>query len=158
VLKLYKGKTANVKTVRKLETRLGIALSDPFRKFVFSNDGAIPEANKFIGNEELGCGVDAFISVEEIWHEKSLLNNLNQLAYPIAWAAGGNYIVIDPNSKNEVFFWDHEVENSLTYLAENFDEFLKNLVAFDLKILEDSPRKVISGWVDPDFLKSLKVH
>ena len=74
----------------------------------------------------------------------------------MAWAEGGNYVFVDEAMNGAVFFWDHEIPEEPTKLADNFQAFLDGLQPFDVKSIELKPGQVKRVWVDPEFLKKLK--
>jgi hypothetical protein len=100
--------------------------------------------------------VNGFIPVRDITQEAQHIENLGAGSFPIAWAEGGNYILMDLASGGTVSYWDHEQPDSPTELAESFLSFLDLLEPFDATAVELKPGQVISAWIDPDFLKSLK--
>ncbi|MBX3432813.1 MAG: SMI1/KNR4 family protein [Pirellulales bacterium] len=97
-------------------------------------------------------GVNRFIPVRQILAERKNIEELSARAFPIAWAEGGNYVLIDLDAAGAVFFWDHETAES-TKLADDFDGFLATLQPFNVDDIELKPGQVKSVWVDPDFLK-----
>ena len=78
------------------------------------------------------------------------------MAYPIAWAEGGNYVFIDEGKNGAVFFWDHEVPEEIKEVAPNFEAFLDHLEPFDINAIQLKPEQVKKAWIDPEFLKRLK--
>lgn len=156
-IKLKGGKSASKGTVEKLESALGCAISKSFRRFVSENDGAKPENNIFKICKDNDSGVNQFIPVSKISAERQYIDNIPSRAYPIAWAEGGNYVLLDEGKDGQVYFWDHELpDDNIIKLADNFDEFLSMLEPFDIDSVELKPGQVIEVWADPDFLKSIK--
>ncbi len=78
------------------------------------------------------------------------------MAYPVAWADGGDFVFIDEGRNGSIFYLNHEVFNDHTKLADNFDAFLDLLEPFDVRSIELKPGQVKKVWVDPEFLKKLK--
>lgn len=156
-IKLKGGKSATPKAVQKLEAALGCSISESFRRFVSENDGSKPEANIFKIGTDNDAGVNQFIPVSEILEERRSLENLPNRAYPIAWAEGGNYVLLDEGKGGQVYFWDHELpDENIIRLADNFDEFLSMLEPFDINSVELKPGQVKKVWIHPEFLKRIK--
>jgi hypothetical protein len=155
-IKLTEGKPASEETIRMLEKALGSRLSDLVKVFLLKHDGAEPESNIFKISGENESGVNCFIPVAEILTERDRIENIPDMAYPIAWAEGGNYVFIDEGKNGAVFFWDHEVPEEITELAPNFEAFLDHLEPFDIKAIHLKPGQVKKAWIDPEFLKRLK--
>ena len=155
-IKLKNGKCASELDFHALEEDLGYRLSESFRAFCRSNDGAEPETNIFriIGRNE--SAVNRFIPVNGILNQSSFIENLPERAYPIAWAEGGNYVFIDEDQGGAVFFWDHENPVQITKLEADFEAFLHVLEPFDIKSVQLMPDQVKKVWVNPDFMKKLK--
>ena len=74
----------------------------------------------------------------------------------MAWAEGGNYVLVDEGRKGTVWFWDHEIPDAPTELAPNFGAFLNLLEPFDIATIQLKPGQVKKVWIDPEFLKRLK--
>jgi hypothetical protein len=55
--------------------------------------------------------VNEFIPVSEILRERAYIENIPKRAYPVAWTACGNYVVVDEDRYGAVFFG---TTNSLT--------------------------------------------
>lgn len=155
-IRLKNGKGASEERILSLEATLGCRLSDSFRNFLQTHDGAEPETNRFRINEKNSSGVNRFIPVREIQRERTRIENIPRGAYPIAWAEGGNYVFVDEDKGDAVFFWDHEIPDKPVKLASGFDAFLELLEPFDIKTVQLKPSQVKKVWVDPDFLKTLK--
>jgi len=154
-LKLTKGRVALSADIATLETILGGLPSCEFIDFVRENDGAEPETNIFridAGNES---GVNGFIPVCKIVEEMRHIENLPEKSFPIAWAEGGNYVLINQAVGGAVFFWDHERPDNLIRLGDSFLAFLELLKPFDVSAVELKPGQVKKAWINPDFLKSL---
>jgi hypothetical protein len=143
-VKLKNGRPAAEGMALTLEHALGCRLSDSFKGFISSRDGAKPETNIFKINEQNDSGVNGFIP------------DIPAKAYPVAWAEGGNYVFIDEGKNGAVYFWDHEAPQSVTELAANFGAFLDPLEPFDINTIELKPGQVKKVWVDPEFLNRLK--
>ena len=153
---LHQGKPAPKEAILALEAFIGHDISAAFREFLEANDGAKPESNIFKISVDNDSGVNKFIPVSQIPQELELIGNLPPRTYPIAWAEGGNYVVIDEDREGKVFFWDHETRGSLIMLANNLGEFLMLLHPFDARSIPLRPDQVKRVWVDPEFLKKLK--
>jgi len=155
-IKLKNGKSASEEAVRALEVILDCRLSNSFRMFLQTEDGAAPETNIFKISDGNESGVNRFIPVCEIRSERALIENLPPKAYPIAWAEGGNYVFVDEERGGAVFFWDHEEPEKIYELAIDFARFLDVLEPFDVKMVQLKPGQVKKVWIDPEFLKKLK--
>lgn len=153
---LLNGTKADIVDVRNLERSIGSKLPNSYIEFVNSQDGAEAADNLFRGTKSDNCGVSGFIPVKQVEKERLLVEGLNSSLIPVAWAEGGNYVVLDKAQNFEVFFWDHEVAEPSEKLADNFEEFLEGLEPFDPKTVELKPEQILGSWIDPDFLKSLK--
>ena len=123
--------------------------------FLGEHDGAEPETNIFSVDEQNDSGVNQFIPARRILREREGLDNLAPHAIPVAWAEGGNYVLVDIDRNGEVQFWDHETSN-ISKLANDFDSFLSSLRPFSVDDVELKPGQVKSAWVDPDFLNGSK--
>lgn len=142
--------------VDALTAGLGFVLSSDLSRFFSEFNGAKPEANFFEYGECGDGGVNGFIPVSKILDECKYLNGIDRRIFPIAWAEGGNYVVIDIDRAQSVFFWDHENVEGMYFLADNIYDFIDSLRPFDEggKLLREG--QVESAWIDPDFLKSLQ--
>lgn len=153
---LSNGTKADIDDIRNLERSIGDKLPTSFLKFVNNQDGAKAATNVFTGSQSDNCSISQFIPVKQIQKEKLIVEGLAPTLIPIAWAEGGNYVVLDQKQNFEVFFWDHEVAEQSEKLAADFAEFLERLEPFDPKTVELKPEQILDAWIDPDFLKSLK--
>lgn len=155
-LELANGSPASKEDIAFLEQKLRTPLPADLVAFLQLYDGAEPEPNIFKIGATNAAGVNGFIPAGDIPREAQYVENLRAGSFPIAWAEGGNYILVDAASGGAVFFWDHEIPDSTTKLADSFPSFLDLLEPFDAKTMQLTPGQVISAWVDPDFLKALK--
>lgn len=154
-IKLSQGQTATASDIRLLEHRLGITLPPAFLKFIAENDGAIPEPNIINVGEKNSSGINQFIPVREIPSEMRAIENLPLQSFPIGWAEGGNYFIIDPKVDGKVFFWDHECPEEIVVIADGIQAFLEMLEPFDLNTIVLEPGQVKKAWIDPEFLKDI---
>lgn len=155
-IEIKNGRPASGEAILALEEVLGCRLSDSFRDFLATNDGAEPETNIFKIDDNNDCGVNQFIPVAEIRKERAYIENISPRAYPVAWAECGNYVFIDEDKDGAVSFWDHEIPEQPTQLAVSFGAFLELLEPFDIRTIQLKPGQVRKVWVDPEFLKQLK--
>lgn len=155
-MELTKGSSASKKDVAYLAQKLETQLPPDLLAFLQLYDGAEPGPNTFKIGATNEAGVNGFIPVRDIAREAQNIENLGAGSFPIAWAEGGNYILIDRASGGAVFFWDHELPDSPTKLADSFRSFLDLLEPFDATTIQLKPGQLISASIDPDFLKSLK--
>ena len=155
-IKLQNGKPASSQAIEEIQAAIGHVLSDSFKNFSQTSSGAKPETNILKSSESCDVGVNAFIPVEEILEERRHIENLPKHAYPVAWAEGGNYIVVDEGRSGAVYFWDHELPEGMVELAPGFNAFLERLEPFDISKVELKPGQVKKAWIDPKFLDRLK--
>jgi len=151
----YHGKPATKEAISALEQAIGHDISATFLRFVEENDGAEPQSNIFKIGEDNDCGVNEFIPVSQIPGEIKIIEDLPHHAYPVAWAEGGNYVIINEGRGGAVFFYDHEIFEGLTMLASNFEEFLMTLQPFDPKSVHVRPDQIKKVWISPEFQKIL---
>jgi hypothetical protein len=150
----HKGRPAQEAQITALERALGFELPQDYRQFVLASDGATPETNVFRIGAENESGVNQFIPIISIVPEKSLLvSELPNRCFPIAWAEGGNYVCLQIQNGTRVLFWDHEVPNRPTVLADSFTAFLELLRPFDVISIELKPKQVVGVWVSPKLKK-----
>ncbi len=154
-VKLSKGSAASPDDVALLEAKLGEPLVRDYLTFLERNDGAEAESNICAIDRASNCAVTGFIPVRDIPEEMSWIENLPDRAFPIAWAEGGNYVLLDQGKGGAVFFWDHELPDDMIRIADDFDAFLETLEPFDPSSVVLKPEDVKKAWIDPDFLKSL---
>ena len=137
-----------------LNSSLGGRLPNEYIEFLLSYNGAKPATNIFSVNEGNECGVDEFIPCKTVIKELPRIDHVSKDMLPIAWAEGGNYILLSLVS-GKIYFWDHEVPEEPTELATGITEFLDLLKPFDASSVELKEGQVESAWIDPDFLKNL---
>lgn len=154
-LKLLKGRAVSQSEIAALGQKIGFNIAPEFAEFVVKNDGAEPETNIFKIDENNESGVNGFIPVDQIYKESSLIENLPQFSFPVAWTEGGNYVLICQGENGSVYFWDHEQPEKMKKLADNFNSFLNSLEPFDIKTVKLKSGQVKEAWIDPDFFKSL---
>lgn len=154
-VKLTKGRPALPSDIERLQREIGATLPNSFLEFVRQHDGAEPEINIFKIGSANESGVSGFIPVRNITGERANIDALPPTAFPIAWAEGGNYLVIDAAS-GAVYFWDHEQPTPLVRMAPDFAAFIEKLEPFDPSSIRLKPGQVKSAWIDPDFLKNLE--
>lgn len=146
------GGSASMADIAAVEEFLGTELPTGLKSFIAEHDGAKPETNIFRITNENDSGVNRFIPARQFVSERKFIDNLPPRAFPLAWAEGGNYVLVDMNAREAVFFWDHETQE-LIRLAEDFNDFLGSLQPFNVDDVELKSGQVKSVWVDPDFLK-----
>lgn len=151
-IKIGKGGEASAADIAALEEFLGSELPAEFKSFLAEHDGAEPETNIFRISDSNDSGVNRFIPARQYLSERERVGDLPPRAFPLAWAEGGNYVVIDIDAGGSAHFWDHETAE-LTKLADSFDGFLDLLQPFNVDDIELKPGQVKSVWVDPDLLK-----
>lgn len=148
--------------IKEVERVLGLSFPDSYIRTLALCNGARPEANVFEQDSKM-YGVTKFFEVSEIPHQKELLDRFNPSdRLPIAYSEGGNYICLGTSGDEVglVFFVDHEIPGGKAYtkIADSIEDFLERLRPFDIS--EVAPAGGIKGvsWIDPEFLKSLKLN
>lgn len=134
----------------------GIIVPEKFKKYLQEFNGAQPETNVFSIDEKNESGVNKLIPISQMIEEQKYLDNVGESVFPIAWAEGGNYVVVDFDKNASIYFWDHEEPENQTVLGSDVYDFLSKLKPFDPDSVELKEGQVESAWIDPDFLKSLK--
>ena len=158
-IKLSKGRPASDEVILALEAALGHRLSDSFRDFLRTQDGAKPELNIFKVSDNNESRVNRFIPANEILSERADIEMFpkKKHQYPVAWLECGNYAFIDEDRNGSVLFWDHESPEEIVELAPSFGAFLDLLEPFDIKTVTLKPGQVVKRvWIDPAFLERLK--
>ena len=148
------GRVAAPADIRTLESSSGIALEPEYRDFISQHDGATPDANIFVVAENNNAGITRFIPVDKIREEMSFIEELPHRWFPVAWAEGGDYVLIASDEAGGVWYWDNEIEGGFTRLADNFGAFLESLEPFDPNNVEPPQGHVV--WFDPEFVKNVK--
>ena len=157
-----KGSPLISKDVDRLQHMMGGPLPEDYLGFLRKYNGGIPETNEFpIPNAASGSGINQFLSAGEVINQKKkLVNRLPQIAWPIAFAEGGNYVCLVCREKPGIYFWDHELEQeedempgweNMFLLASTFEEFWQALEPMRLEDIRLEPGQVKSVWIDPDF-------
>lgn len=155
-IKFSKPKAIEQKDMIAFSQAIGCTLSGEVERFFLELNGSKPETNIFTVNEDNESGVNELIPVSKVLDERKYLDYVGGEVFPIAIAEGGNYVVIDFDKGQSVWFWDHEDPRNMTRLASSIYEFLDNLMPFDSESVELKDGQVESAWIDPDFFKSLK--
>lgn len=140
--------------LERLREWIGSDLPSSYLDFVAAHDGAEPAPNSLntVDNE---VGVRRFIPVGEAPTLAERIDGFPVHVIPIAEDDCGNYFYVEPKT-GAVYFWDHEVEGRDEKVAENAAGFVERLEQFDANRAQVAPGQVISSWIDPDFLASLK--
>lgn len=155
-IKLSNGKRAAPNDITALQRKIGELLPSEYLRFLAKNDGAEPETNIFKVGELNDSSVSAFIPIKDIIHEMQYIENIPCKAFPVAWAEGGNFILMNQAAQGEILFWDHELPEEMLKIADSFDHFLDSLKPFDINSVKLKPGQVQKAWIDPNFLKSLQ--
>jgi len=153
-IKMRNGRSATPGEIARFEGQIGHSLPLSFLEFVRKHDGAEPETNLFKIGEAIESGVNGFIPIGEILVERANIEGIPSTLIPVAWAEGGNYVLLDLTS-GVLLFWDHEQPNFKIRLVSDFASFIGMLEPFDPASIKLRPGQVESVWIDPDFLKSL---
>lgn len=69
-------------------------LPEDYKKFLQKYDGATPETNLFNMSDGNNSGVSKFISLKNVKAEAQNLGKDRDALLPVAWAEGGNYVVL----------------------------------------------------------------
>jgi len=155
-IKFSKPKAIEQKDIEAFSHDFGYLLSDDLINFFLEFNGSKPESNFFIISENNESRVNELIPISSILEECKYLDQVGKGVFPIAIAEGGNYVVVDLDQKQSVYFWDHEKPKNMTKLANNIYDFLDHLMPFDLNSVELKNEQIESVWIDPDFLKRFK--
>jgi hypothetical protein len=131
-------------------------LDSGFLEFVAQHDGAEPQANIFKVGAANESGINGFIAVRDIVSEMPRIENLPSESYPVAWAEGGNYVIVNQADNGAVFFWDHEQPRDLFKLADSFRSFLELLEPFDVSSVGLRSGQIKKAWIDPEFQKQFQ--
>lgn len=154
-VKLNKEKIIPISEIESFESKVGISLPALYRNFLLNHNGVEPETNIFKIDKKNDSGVNGFIPLNRILDECKFLDHISEAVFPIAWAEGGNYVVIDLGGNGAIYFWDHEEPQLKHKLADDFNQFITSLKPFDPSKLELKEGQVENAWIDPDFLKNL---
>jgi hypothetical protein len=155
-VKFSKSKAIEQKEINLFSQALGCSLPSDLEKFFIEFNGSKPETNIFTVSENNESGINELIPISKILEECKYLTHVGKKAFPVAIAEGGNYVVIDLDKDQSVYFWDHEEPQNMIKLANSIYEFLDSVMPFDPDSVELKEGQVESAWIDPDFLKSLK--
>ena len=146
----------SVGQIEEVESLLNTNFDEDYKSFLLQHNGGIPEVNIFDISDKNQSGVNSFIPLSELVSENSKVLDTPSWAIPIAWAEGGNYVMLSLKGDGQVIFWDHELPEEITTLADSFAEFILSLKPFDINSVELKEGQVKKAWIDPDFLKGLK--
>ncbi|WP_444959735.1 SMI1/KNR4 family protein [Microbulbifer sp. VVAC002] len=155
-VKFSKPKAVEERDIDYLAVALGCSMPVDIKDFFLEFNGSKPESNIFKLTKNNSSGVNKLIPVSEVLNERKYLDHVGKGVFPVAVAEGGNYVVIDLDKNQEVYFWDHEEPQNMVKLAGNIYEFLDSLIPFDTNSIELKEGQVESAWIDPEFLKRLK--
>lgn len=146
---------APLQDIADLERAIGRSLPPQFAAFVSQHDGATPEDNVFRVGTANAAGVNRFIPVSQIAAERQSAG-LPPGCIPVAWAEGGNLVILDADRAGSIYFWDHELPEDPIAIAADFTEFLQLLQPF---VTAGKTAPLPSGakaWIDPEFLRKLR--
>lgn len=133
-----------------------VSFPKDYLDFVRRHNGCRPEPNVFTLDESSQFSVTEFYPVDRVISERSKLQGrLPKDAWPIAYTESGNLVLLSLESEWMVHVWDHEVEEC-ERAASTFTDFLSMLSPFSADDVELAPGQVVSAWIDPEFLRSLK--
>jgi hypothetical protein len=132
------------------ENMLEQKIPEPFRSFLLRHNGGRPDAADFrmagtCAGATQGGTIKSFLGIgmpERTFNLDYVLETFGDRvpdwSFPIARDPGGNLILLAAKGarKGKIYFWDHEreadegdppTEDNLYLIANNFEEFLKNL-------------------------------
>lgn len=124
---------ATSESISDFEGKIGSKLPDDYKNFLLKYNGGqpLPNSFKFFSNKEDGSSVDRFLSLGKEKNSNLLkyYNNYKDRIpsdfFPIAHDAGGNLILMGPNSDdNKIYFWDHEIEADEGYIPDMSNVYL----------------------------------
>lgn len=143
---------ASNSSISRLEEVIGRPIPNDWREFLSDFDGVEPPTNIFRIDDSNESGVNQFIPAGKILEEKASTQIIPESMLPIAWAEGGNLVLLDAASEWTAVFWDHET-NGISRLASSFSGFLEGLSPFSVKDVQLKPGQVKAVWVDPALLE-----
>lgn len=141
--------------ILQLEAALSGSLPTLFRQFVLSHNGAQPDPAIFEVGHDNHSNVNRFIPIAQI---QNIMNNhwySFQKRIPIAWAEGGNYVLLDLDT-GKIYFWDHELPDDEFELAADIYTFVNGLAPLDQTQIDASEGHGGQAWIDPDFVRELE--
>ena len=153
-IKLKDPSLTSMADIKNFERNLGKLLPENYKEFLLNYNGAKPESNTFKIGIDNDCGVDRFIPISKIIDEAKNIDHAYTSQIPIAWAEGGNYILLDLET-GKISFWDHEIPEGQVELAPDINSFIDQIEPFDPNSVELKEGQVKSAWIDPEFLKNL---
>lgn len=134
----------------RLAGAVGAPLPHSYLSFVKLHDGAEPQSNVIDVGQDNEAGVRQFIPVGNAPSVLSDVDGFPQGMIPFAEDESGNFFYMAP-ANGQVFFWDHELDDTDQLLAADLDSFLARLRPFDAASVKLAPGQVKSVWVHPDF-------
>lgn len=130
--------------VMDMEKKYEITFPDPYKVFLCKYNGGDTPNTKFkIG--KISSDIRGFYGIGDVRYSLDSIDLeewLDVKIFPIACDSFGNYIVIglSKDSMGKIYFWDHEEENHIDYLAEDLQSFLKSCKSE--KISEDATKSI----------------
>jgi hypothetical protein len=143
-VKITGGGAATSSDVSLLERTIDAPLDPAFLEFVKHNDGGTPEPNIFPVGGDNDADVSQFLPVREIPALMRTIEGLPSGSFPIARAAGGNFVLINSVQGGAVYFWDHELPSQSVKLTDSLQQFLNNMVPFDINKVTLNPDQIKS--------------
>jgi len=126
-IKIRNGSVCSIETIESVEKVLGYQFATDYREFVQQYNGGYPEEPSFdVKAANSTSGIENFILVEEIQEAKARIDGLPDNAVPIVRASCGDIVFINKDN-DQIFYWDHEEEPGIHFLAKTFSEFLDML-------------------------------
>jgi cell wall assembly regulator SMI1 len=128
------------RSMRAVESALGVVLPDDYRAFILAHGGGAPSETAFALDDARkgGAGLGEFLRADEqggaasLLEARRLLPRLPGEIVPIAAGAGGDYVCLDyrRGPRPTVVYWHHEragARDEYTHVANRFSEFLELL-------------------------------
>lgn len=135
-----------------LEAHYGVSLLPAILEFYRQFNGAKLPLNELAGSEG-NVALNQFIPASEVLYEVRIFEFSNRGELPIAWAEGGNYVVVDVLD-GKVYFVDHEVHDGGLLIAPTIEQLLQNLMS-SAPASGPSSGKILQ--IDPDFLRRIQI-
>ena len=149
MIKIPQTGSANPDAIERLNACLGDELPNSYLEFVRLHHAAVPPDNSFRVGPRQESMVLRFTDVNEA---AAICSEGWFPADGIAFSEDGcgNYTYVG-RSTGAVYFWDHELDELGTQLADSIAGFLTLLEPFDPASVELEQGQVKHVWIDPNF-------
>ena len=149
-----------LEAVRAVQERIGLVLPDQYVALLtsVSNGGSVEPV---IFKDDLDIGVVGFLGIGTEHYDLATRvaqhdGDLPEGLVPIADTEGGNLICakVSGGDLGSIWFWNHELEVDAAHqVAGSLEEFVAGLGPYENTGVQP---KVVSVWVDPEFLEEQK--